>query len=96
METSFSGAWEKNEKAIQPYKKNEFYEISAHSFFMGEEEQTDFIMRKDLLNGYGKTEEVRHERFYKEQHVVFIMRPKLRTVHNAPRQLLSRLRWWSR
>ena len=42
------GVWEKNEKAIRFYKKNEFYEIGTHSFFMGEDEQTDYIMRKDL------------------------------------------------
>jgi len=42
------GVWERNDKAIQFYKKNGFYEIGRHSFFMGEEEQTDFLMRKDL------------------------------------------------
>ncbi|NLL33691.1 MAG: GNAT family N-acetyltransferase [Clostridiales bacterium] len=42
------GVWERNHKAIQFYKKNGFYEIGKHSFFMGEEEQTDYIMRKDL------------------------------------------------
>jgi diamine N-acetyltransferase len=43
------GVWEKNDKAILFYKKNGFYVIGKHSFFMGEEEQTDFIMRKDLI-----------------------------------------------
>ena len=42
------GVWEKNEKAICFYKKNGFYEIGTHSFFMGEDEQTDYIMRRDL------------------------------------------------
>lgn len=42
------GVWEKNSKANLFYKKNGFYVISSHSFFMGEDEQTDFIMRKDL------------------------------------------------
>lgn len=42
------GVWEKNHKAILFYEKNGFYKIGTHSFFMGEEEQTDFIMRKDL------------------------------------------------
>lgn len=41
--------WEKNDKAILFYKKNGFYVIGKHSFVMGEEEQTDFIMRKDLI-----------------------------------------------
>lgn len=42
------GVWGKNGKAILFYKKNGFHVIGQHSFFMGEEEQTDFIMRKDL------------------------------------------------
>lgn len=42
------GVWEKNEKAIRFYKRNGFYVTGNHSFFMGEEEQTDFIMRKDV------------------------------------------------
>jgi diamine N-acetyltransferase len=42
------GVWEKNDKALQFYKRNGFYSISKHSFFMGDDEQTDFIMRKDL------------------------------------------------
>lgn len=42
------GVWEKNENAILFYKKNGFYEFGTHSFFMGDEEQRDYIMRKDL------------------------------------------------
>lgn len=42
------GVRERNDKAISFYKKNGFYVIGNHPFFMGEEEQTDFIMRKDL------------------------------------------------
>ncbi len=42
------GVWEKNDKAILFYRKNGFYEVGTHFFFMGEEKQTDFIMRKDL------------------------------------------------
>ncbi|MBE6022595.1 MAG: GNAT family N-acetyltransferase [Cellulosilyticum sp.] len=43
------GVWEKNENAIRFYKKNGFYEIGTHSFFMGDDEQIDYIMRKDLI-----------------------------------------------
>lgn len=43
------GVWERNHKAILFYKKHGFYVAGKHPFFMGEEEQTDFIMRKDLL-----------------------------------------------
>lgn len=45
------GVWERNHKAITFYKKNGFYVIGKHSFFMGKEEQIDFIMRKDLIMG---------------------------------------------
>lgn len=42
------GVWEKNNRAISFYKKKGFYKMGTHSFFMGDEEQTDYIMRKDL------------------------------------------------
>ena len=42
------GVWEKNEKALCFYKRNGFYQIGTHSFVMGDDEQTDYIMRKDL------------------------------------------------
>lgn len=42
------GVWEKNEKALAFYKKHGFYRIGAHPFFVGNDEQTDYIMRKDL------------------------------------------------
>lgn len=42
------GVWEKNERAIRFYKRNGFYRIGTHSFVMGDDEQTDYIMRKDL------------------------------------------------
>ncbi|MGG0717938.1 N-acetyltransferase [Robertmurraya massiliosenegalensis] len=43
------GVWEKNENAIAFYKKLRFVQIGTHSFYMGDEEQTDFIMTKSLL-----------------------------------------------
>lgn len=42
------GVWEKNENAITFYKKMEFVQTGAHSFFMGDEEQIDIIMTKSL------------------------------------------------
>ncbi|RCW77002.1 GNAT family N-acetyltransferase [Saliterribacillus persicus] len=42
------GVWEKNENAIAFYKKLGFVQSGAHSFYMGEEEQKDFIMTKTL------------------------------------------------
>lgn len=43
------GVWEKNENAIAFYQKMGFVQTGAHSFYMGEEEQKDFIMTKTLL-----------------------------------------------
>ncbi|WP_050180637.1 GNAT family N-acetyltransferase [Domibacillus robiginosus] len=43
------GVWEKNENAIAFYKKMGFVQAGAHSFYMGEEEQIDFIMTKTLI-----------------------------------------------
>ncbi|WP_431803102.1 GNAT family N-acetyltransferase [Halobacillus andaensis] len=37
------GVWEKNENAIAFYKKMGFEQTGAHSFYMGEEEQTDIV-----------------------------------------------------
>lgn len=42
------GVWEKNEKAIRFYGKNGFYRTGAHSFRIGNDEQTDYLMRRDL------------------------------------------------
>ncbi|ASN06423.1 GNAT family N-acetyltransferase [Virgibacillus necropolis] len=42
------GVWEKNENAIAFYKKVGFVHTGAHSFYMGDEEQIDFIMMKTL------------------------------------------------
>jgi ribosomal protein S18 acetylase RimI-like enzyme len=43
------GVWEKNENAIAFYKKMGFVQTGAHSFYMGHEEQIDFIMTKTLI-----------------------------------------------
>lgn len=43
------GVWEKNDNAIAFYKKMGFVQTGTHSFFMGDEEQIDFIMTKTLL-----------------------------------------------
>ena len=42
------GVWEKNENAIAFYKKMGFDQTGTHSFYMGDEEQIDFIMTKSL------------------------------------------------
>lgn len=42
------GVWEKNEQAIAFYQKMGFVQTGSHSFYMGDEEQVDFIMIKSL------------------------------------------------
>lgn len=46
--TVWLGVWEKNKNAIDFYKKMGFVQSGAHSFYMGDEEQIDFIMTKTL------------------------------------------------
>ncbi|SDJ62636.1 GNAT family N-acetyltransferase [Salimicrobium halophilum] len=42
------GVWETNRNAISFYAKMGFEQVNSHSFYMGEEEQTDYIMIKHL------------------------------------------------
>ncbi|MEH7119455.1 GNAT family N-acetyltransferase [Neobacillus vireti] len=42
------GVWEKNANAISFYKKLGFVQTGVHAFYMGDEEQMDFIMTKIL------------------------------------------------
>jgi ribosomal protein S18 acetylase RimI-like enzyme len=42
------GVWEKNFRAISFYKKNGFVEFDKHSFILGEDEQTDIMMKLKL------------------------------------------------
>lgn len=42
------GVWEHNLNALAFYAKMGFVRTGAHSFFMGDDEQTDFIMTKQL------------------------------------------------
>lgn len=42
------GVWEENKNAIGFYKKQGFKKTGSHSFFMGDDEQTDFIAEKIL------------------------------------------------
>lgn len=41
------GVWEKNTRAIAFYQKNGFVKIGTHIFKLGNDEQTDFIMKLD-------------------------------------------------
>ncbi len=49
MKKIWLGVWEKNENAIAFYEKMGFVQTGAHSFYMGDEEQRDFIMTKSLI-----------------------------------------------
>lgn len=42
------GVWEKNEGAIRFYEKNGFYRAGTHEFMLGDDRQTDLILRFDL------------------------------------------------
>lgn len=42
------GVWQENHKALRFYERYGFRIIGKHSFFLGEDEQSDFIMRTDL------------------------------------------------
>lgn len=43
------GVWDQNENAIAFYNKMGFVQTGAHSFYMGDEEQTDFIMTRTTV-----------------------------------------------
>jgi len=42
------GVWEENERAINFYKKNGFVEFDQHIFKLGNDEQTDIMMKLQL------------------------------------------------
>ncbi|WP_224997798.1 GNAT family N-acetyltransferase [Cesiribacter sp. SM1] len=42
------GVWEENPRAIQFYKKNGFVEFDKHIFKLGEDEQTDIMMKLQM------------------------------------------------
>ena len=42
------GVWEKNEKAISFYRKHGFHRIGTHTFRIGGDAQTDYVLRRDL------------------------------------------------
>src|SRR5690606_16174629 len=45
------GVWEHNANAIAFYQKKGFVKTGEHSFFMGDDEQIDWIMVKELGGG---------------------------------------------
>lgn len=47
------GVWEENMRAINFYKKNGFVAFDKHIFKLGEDEQTDIMMKQELKTNVG-------------------------------------------
>lgn len=45
------GVWEENPRAINFYKKNGFVAFGKHTFRLGQDEQTDIMMKRHLKSG---------------------------------------------
>jgi ribosomal protein S18 acetylase RimI-like enzyme len=46
------GVWEKNQRAIDFYRKWGFREVGTHLFSVGNDPQNDFVMELDLLGSF--------------------------------------------
>lgn len=46
--TLWLGVWEQNTRAISFYERNGFEKFGQHAFMLGRDEQTDWLMKKDL------------------------------------------------
>ncbi|QNR85799.1 GNAT family N-acetyltransferase [Pedobacter riviphilus] len=44
------GVWEENYRALRFYEKNGFITFNKHKFWLGDDEQTDLMMKKVLVN----------------------------------------------
>lgn len=44
------GVWQNNPKAIQFYEKNGFSIFGIHAFWLGDDRQSDFLMRKKVMD----------------------------------------------
>ncbi|MBO9675408.1 MAG: GNAT family N-acetyltransferase [Sphingobacteriaceae bacterium] len=47
------GVWEENYRALRLYEKNGFTAFGKHSFWLGDDEQTDLLMKKELTSTNG-------------------------------------------
>ncbi|MBI5858826.1 MAG: GNAT family N-acetyltransferase [Sphingobacteriales bacterium] len=50
-ETIWLGVWEKNQRAIEFYGKWGFEKFGTHVFLLGNDPQTDWLMKKELATG---------------------------------------------
>lgn len=48
MDAIWLGVWEKNTAALQFYRKHGFVEFDKHLFRLGEDEQTDLLMKLEI------------------------------------------------
>jgi diamine N-acetyltransferase len=48
-QTLWLGVWENNARAISFYEKNGFIKFGHHIFMLGNDAQTDWLMKKELL-----------------------------------------------
>jgi diamine N-acetyltransferase len=46
------GVWEEHRRAIRFYQKNGFVEFAKHGFRLGDEEQTDIMMKRPLASNH--------------------------------------------
>ncbi len=49
-EVIWLGVWEHNTRAISFYKKFGFIQFGTHLFMLGDDAQTDWLMKKELIN----------------------------------------------
>jgi len=54
VEYIWLGVWEKNTRAITFYRKNGFFEFDRHIFKLGDEKQTDLMMKLELIGSQDK------------------------------------------
>lgn len=44
------GVWQKNTDAVRFYEKHGFIKFGTHPYYIGDDKQTDWLMRYDLIN----------------------------------------------
>lgn len=49
IRTLWLGVWERNARAIAFYEKNGFVRFGEHTFMLGNDPQTDWLMKKDIV-----------------------------------------------
>jgi ribosomal protein S18 acetylase RimI-like enzyme len=55
LECVWLGVWEKNPRAIRFYEKQGFKQFGSHSFMLGQDEQTDILMKISVHSSQSKS-----------------------------------------